>query len=405
MTVRKTRTQLADGRDLFYFDDSPAYVSGEKTRELSDPRPLAPRDLTQIPQMRRDPLTGEWIACATARMDRTFLPPADANPLAPAKPGGAYQDGEIPATDYDVVVFENRFPSLLGAGLDLPAPPAPASHPATDDVVAGEMQHTEGDELFLAAPAAGRCEVICFGPKLEDTLADMPLARMRTVIAAWADRTAELSKLETVRQVFCFENHGEAIGVTLHHPHGQIYAYPFTPPHTRALLAQASAYRERTGRQLYGDMLDAELRVGTRIIAESEHWVVFVPFAAKWPVQAHLAPRRDVADIAELTDAERADLAVMYQHLLRAGNHFFNPDAPLHQPYIAAWNQSVIGEGRNDLRLHLNYFSIVRSPGKLKYLAGSESGMGAWISDTTPDLIAKRFQAAWQAVADEKEQA
>ncbi|MDO5726641.1 MAG: galactose-1-phosphate uridylyltransferase, partial [Bowdeniella nasicola] len=394
----------ADGRELFYFDDSPAYVSGEKTRELHDPRPLHARDLTQIPQMRRDPLTGEWIACATARMDRTFLPPADANPLAPAKPGATYQDGEIPATDYDVVVFENRFPSLLGAGNDLPLPPTPSAHPATDDVVAGRMQTANGDDLFLSAPAAGRCEVICFGPNLSDTLAHMSVRRMRTVIAAWADRTAQLGAMDGVRQVFCFENHGEAIGVTLHHPHGQIYAYPFTPPRTRALLAQATHYRKRTGRQLYGDVLEAELRVGTRIIAESDHWVVYVPYAAKWPVQAHLAPRRNVADLAELTDAERADLAPMYLQLLRAGNHFFDPNQPMHLPYIAAWNQSVIGDGRDDLRLHLDYFSIVRSPGKLKYLAGSESAMGAWISDTTPDLIAERFQEAFAAVGPVQEE-
>ena len=124
MTVRITTTTLADGRELLYFDDSEPYVSGAATRELHDARPLADRfapvpDADGVPQpvtgpeLRRDPLTGEWIPMAAHRMNRTFLPPADANPLAPAKPGAVYQDGEIPAQDYDVVVFENRFPSLL----------------------------------------------------------------------------------------------------------------------------------------------------------------------------------------------------------------------------------------------------------------------------------------------------
>ena len=146
--VRKTATKLADGRDLFYFDDSPEYVSGEKTRRLDDPRPLKDRFAPIIdedgnekpvtgPWMRLDPLTGDWVVMASHRMNRTHLPPADANPLAPARPGAAYQDGEIPATDYDVVVFENRFPSLM--------------------VVPGEEREVidlDGEQVWKTAPAA-----------------------------------------------------------------------------------------------------------------------------------------------------------------------------------------------------------------------------------------------------------
>ena len=103
--VRRTRTTLADGRELIYFDDSAPYVSGGATRRLDDPRPLpdrfaaAPADAPRGPQMRFDVLTGEWIPMATHRMNRTHLPPADANPLAPARPGAEYSDGEIPAED------------------------------------------------------------------------------------------------------------------------------------------------------------------------------------------------------------------------------------------------------------------------------------------------------------------
>ncbi|MDO5700931.1 MAG: galactose-1-phosphate uridylyltransferase [Bowdeniella nasicola] len=380
MTVRKTATRLADGRELFYFDDSQPYVTGTTTRRLDDPRPLPDRfeGMDNGPQMRRDPLTGEWVPMATHRMNRTFLPPADANPLAPARPGSSYQDGEIPDTDYDVVVFENRFPSLLAVpGVD--ATPG----------------HVDGEELFEVAPAAGRCEVICFGPRLEDSLVDLGPMRMRTVIEAWADRTAELSRLDGIRQVFCFENHGEEIGVTLHHPHGQIYAYPYLPTRTQMLARRASAYRAETGRQLHGDILAAELRATTRILFEGEHWVAHVPVAAKWPIQAHLVPRRNVADIASLTKAERDELAPLYLRLLAAGNYAFHEEVGrVNLPYIASWNQAPVGEGREDLRLHLDYFSILRSPGKLKYLAGSESGMAAWISDTTPEAIADRLRAA-----------
>ncbi|MDO5721902.1 MAG: galactose-1-phosphate uridylyltransferase [Actinomycetaceae bacterium] len=392
--VRKTKAILADGRELFYFDDDPAYVSGEKTRRLDDPRPLGDRFAPVVvegeekpvtaPWMRRDPLTGEWIPMATHRMNRTFLPPADANPFAPARPGAAYQDGEIPDTDYNVVVFENRFPSLMAVpGQEV------------------ETSFVDGEQIWPMRPAAGRCEVICFGPKLDQNLVDMGRTRMRTVIEAWADRTRELEQLPGIKQVFCFENHGKEIGVTLHHPHGQIYAYPYLTPKTSQMLWQARQHREETGGNLLRDILDAELRSGRRIIAQTEHWVLYTPAAARWPVEMHLAPRRDVFALYELTDAEREDLAQVYLRMLAAGDRFFvgededGADVAIPLPYIAAWHQAPVGEGREDLRLHLQLFSFLRSPGKLKYLAGSESGMGAWISDTTPEKIADRLREVY----------
>lgn len=391
--VRKTSATLADGRKIIYFDDSEPYLSGGATRRLDDPRPLPDRFSPVTgpggetapftgPQMRFDVLTGEWVPMATHRMHRTHLPPADANPLAPARPGAAYSDGDIPADDYDVVVFENRFPSLL----QVPG--------AVDEVTL-----LDGEPLLAARPAAGRCEVICFSPEDTASLATVGHRRMRTVIEAWADRTTELGRLPGVEQVFCFENRGKEIGVTLHHPHGQIYAYPYLTPRTATMLRRAREHRLATGRNLLRDVLEAELRSGRRIIAESRHWVAYVPAAARWPVEVHLAPRRDVPDLPALNDEERDDLAATYLHVLQAGDRFFaQPDAtgtehPQPLPYIAAWHQAPVHEGRDDLRLHLQLFSTLRAPGKLKYLAGSESGMGAWISDTSPEKIADRFRA------------
>ncbi len=391
-SVRKTRGRLADGREILYFDDSEPYVSGAATRRLDDPR-LLPDRFAPVPgpdgepqpftgpQMRYDVLTGEWVPMATHRMNRTHLPPADANPLAPARPGAAYTDGDIPADDYDVVVFENRFPSLVQV-------------PGEEDAVT----HLDGEPLWPVRPAAGRCEVICFSPDAEASLATLDEHRMRTVVEAWADRTAELGALPGVEQVFCFENRGREIGVTLHHPHGQIYAYPYLTPRTATMLRQAREHRAATGRNLLRDVLDAELRSGRRVVAESEHWVAYVPAAARWPVEIHLAPRRDVPDLPALTDAERTDLAGIYLRLLRAGDQYFVAEgedgAPraIPLPYISAWHQAPVHEGREDLRLHLQLFSVLRAPGKLKYLAGSESGMGAWVSDTTPERIADRLR-------------
>ena len=386
--VRRTATRMADGRELIYFDDSEPYVSGGATRRLDDPRPLPDRFAPVVgedgvarpvtgPELRRDPLTGEWIPMAAHRMNRTFLPAADSNPLAPARPGAAYQDGEIPAEDYDVVVFENRFPSLMAI-------------PGVPD----EVTHRNGEELWPVRPASGRTEVICFSPDPTASLASVTPTRMRTIIEAWADRTAVLGALPGIEQVFPFENRGKEIGVTLHHPHGQIYAFPYLPPRTQSVLAQARAHAERTGRLLAADVLAAELRTGERVVLESEHWVGYVPFAAKWPVEVHLVPRRDVVDLPGLSDAERADLATVYLELLRRLDLFFvgADGVPLTLPYISGWHQAPVREGRDLWRLSLQVFSVLRAPGKLKYLAGVESGMGAWISDTTPERIATRLQ-------------
>jgi UDPglucose--hexose-1-phosphate uridylyltransferase len=389
--VRRTATHLADGRELIYFDDSEPYVSGGATRRLDDPRPLGDRfdaatpdgadgraAAVQGPEMRRDPLTGDWIPMASHRMNRTFLPAADSCPLCPARPDAEYSDGEVPDTDYDVAVFENRFPALMripGVTLD-------------------DGWHVDDEPLWPALPAAGRCEVVCFSSDHTSSFADLTPARVRTIIEAWADRTTELSALPGIEQVFCFENRGKEIGVTLPHPHGQIYAFPYLTPRTQAMLREAAAYRERTGGNLLADVVAAERRAGTRVILESAHWTAYVPAAARWPVEVHLAPHRDVLDLPGLTDDERDDLAVTYLELLRRLDRFFvEPDGtPIPLPYIAGWHQAVVGEGRELGRLHLQVFSVLRAAGKLKYLAGVESGMAAWISDTTPERVAVRLQ-------------
>ena len=390
--IRRTAMRLADGRELIYFDDSEPYVSGAATRRLDDPRPLTGRSETQSggdadnaapagpagPEMRYDVLTGEWVPLAAHRMNRTFLPPANACPLCPATPGSEYSDGEIPDTAYDVVVFENRFPSFALA-------PGAATR---------EEWLLDGEDLWPVRPAAGRCEVVCFTDRHDVSFGDLSPRRVRTVIEAWADRTTALAALDGVEQVFCFENRGPEIGVTLNHPHGQVYGYPFVTPRTAALLRQSEAHLARTGRKLLTDVLAAERRAGTRVVLESEHWTAYVPAAARWPVEVHLAPNRDVLDLPALTADERDDLAVIYLELLRRLDLFFeNPDGtPVPLPYIAGWHQAPVREGRDLARLHLQLFSVLRAPGKLKSLAGSESGMGAWVSDTMPERIAARLR-------------
>jgi UDPglucose--hexose-1-phosphate uridylyltransferase len=355
--VRRSTGRLADGRELIYFDDSEPYVSGAATRSFVDRRRLSAHRTDA--EMRYDDLVGEWVAFAIHRMERTHLPPATRCPLCPTRPGR--EPTEVPADDYDVVVFENRFASFGG-------------RPGSD----GGAVHR----------AHGRCEVVCFTSDHERNLADLGAARIRTVIEAWADRTAELSARPGVEQVSVYENHGREIGVTLPHPHGQIYAYPFVVPRTVAMLRQA---RLHTGRgDLLGDLLDAEVAAGARLVRRTPHWTVHVPVAARWPLEVRVVPHRHVPDLAALDDAERADLADVYADVLRRFGRFFPGIADV--PYIAAWHAAPVRQDRPLLRLHLQVFSIMRAPGTLKYLAGSESGMGAWISDTTPERIAMRLR-------------
>lgn len=367
MPIRKTRTRLSDGRELIYFDDTEPYASGVVTRELHDGRDLAPVEAAST--MRFDVLTGEWVTLAAHRMNRTFLPATDECPLCPTRPGRPAT--EIPAGDYDVAVFENRFPSLGSATEEVPG-------------------LVDGERLWSQRAADGRCEVVCFTGDHDRGFAQLPVSRVRTVLEALRDRTRELSALPSVAQVYCFENRGEEIGVTLSHPHGQIYAYPTLPPRTTTLLRQAEEHRKRTGRSLLRDVLDAERRAGTRVVVEGEHWTAYVPAAARWPVELHVAPHRDVADLIELDDAELDELSHLYLDVLGRLDRFF--DGVDRLPYIAGWHQAPIGAGRDLGRLHLQVFSLMRSSHRMKFLAGSESGMGAWISDTTPERIAARFR-------------
>ena len=365
--VHKTSARLADGREIIYFDDTEPYLSGAATRHVEDTRKLPPAGGGS--SLRYDVLAGEWVAIASHRNERTLMPPRDQCPLCPT--GRVTVPSEIPASDYDVVVFENRFPSFTNR-------------------VEGEPRLIDGEALWPERPGIGRCEVVCFTSDHNASFASLTPRRVRTVIEAWADRTSELSELPGVEQVFPFENRGEEIGVTLIHPHGQIYAYPFVAPRTDRMLDQAEAHRAATGGNLLRDVLDAERRAGTRVVLAGEHWTAYVPAAVRWPVEIHLAPHRDVPDLPALDDAERDELASVYLELLGRADRYFDGVSAL--PYIAGWHQAPVRDRRELGRLHQQLFSVMRAPGTLKYLAGSESGVGAWVNDANPEQIAERLR-------------
>ncbi|MER5181803.1 galactose-1-phosphate uridylyltransferase [Streptomyces sp. NPDC002896] len=352
--MKKTSTRLADGRELIYYDSRDDVV-----RDAVDRRPLDPTSTTS--EIRHDPLLGDSVAIASHRQGRTYHPPADECPLCPSE---GDRLSEIPDSSYDVVVFENRFPSLAGD--------------------------------------SGRCEVVCFTSDHNASFAELTEEHAGLVLDAWTDRTAELSNLPSVQQVFCFENRGAEIGVTLGHPHGQIYGYPFTTPRTALMLRSAAAHKEATGGgNLFDHVVAQELADGSRIVLEGEHWVAFVPYAAHWPYEVHLYPKRRVPDLLALDEGARTEFPKVYLELLRRFDRIFGEGEPP-TPYIAAWHQAPFGAleefdgdaavSRDDFALHLELFTIRRTSGKLKFLAGSESGMNVFINDVPPEAAAQRLR-------------
>ncbi len=355
----KTSTRLADGRELIYF------ATGSVPKDAPpDRRDLPPPSATN--ELRYDPLLDTWVIYAAHRQHRSYLPATADCPLCPSRDG---KETEIPAPSYEVVVFENRFPSLAGSG----ERPGPA-----------EIR----DGLFTARGSAGRCEVVCFSDDHDGTFATLSEARVGLVLEALIDRTTELGRREDVEQVFCFENRGREIGVTQSHPHGQIYAYPFVTQRTARALEAARRYERVHHANYYEDLVAAEARDGSRIVTETEHFVAFVPFAARWPYEVHCYPKTRVPELAALADEALAELPRVLLDLHGRFARLFNEPAP----YIAGWHQAPVREGREHYACHLELFTFRRDEGKLKYLAGSESGMDAFASDVIPEAAASRLR-------------
>jgi UDPglucose--hexose-1-phosphate uridylyltransferase len=352
-----TQAKLADGRDVLFFA-----LPGHVPVPVADRRPLRAAEADSS-QLRLDRTTGQWVIIAPRRQDRTYKPPPGQCPLCPG-PNGL--TSEVPASDYDVVVFENRFPSLSGAGGIAPSMP----------------------DGLVSVPGRGRCEVICFSSDHTGSFAGLTAPHARLVVDAWRHRTAELMARPGIKQVFCFENRGEEIGVTLSHPHGQIYGYPYLTPRTATMLEQAREYRKRHGINLFADLLAREVADGSRIIARNDLFTAFVPFAARWPVEVHIYPNRFVRNLLDLDNAELDGFAEIYLDMLRRFDQMYS--SPL--PYMSALHQFADIHGQRDGYFHVELMSIRRSAAALKYLAASESAMDAFISDVIPEDVAERLR-------------
>jgi UDPglucose--hexose-1-phosphate uridylyltransferase len=310
-------------------------------------------------ERRWNPVLGEWVITATHRQDRTFLPPPDICPLCPKRPGGP--PTEISRTSFEIAVFDNRFPSLR------PDPDPPA---------------VDGTELTPVEPSFGACEVVVYAPDHGGTFGALTVRHVRRLIAVWAHRTLVLGARAEVAYVYAFENRGEEIGVTLHHPHGQIYAYPTIPPVIERELTNAAGHDEHADGCLWCDLNRQELDDGRRVVARGGGWLATVPFFARWPYEVHLTSERHVGWLHELDRDEVDGLARMLLSVVRKYDALFHRTLP----YVMAIHQRPTDGGTHDAyHLHVEFYPPNRTATKLKYLAGSEAGAGAFINDTLPE--------------------
>lgn len=293
--VRTSRT-MNDGRTIRYYDTAGQF------RTAKDSRPS--EEQPGIGELRLDPLVNEWVAMAAHRQGRIFLPPKELCPLCPTT--GELLT-EVPESDFEVVVFDNRSPSL---------------RPPDGDFALPDLVGADTDE----GVAAGKCEVICFTADHGGAFKSLSAQRVRTLLEAWIDRTRELSELPYIAHIAPFENRGEEIGVTLAHPHGQIYAYSYLPPRVAKMLEVARAHHAKTGRVLFDDVVARELRDEVRVITRNEHWLAYTPYASRYPFEIHIAPLQPVADLTELTPAARDSFPAIAIEIMQRLDGVFGVD-------------------------------------------------------------------------------
>ena len=348
-----------DGRQLTLYSRRPIDPA------LVAPSPF-PEPLNASAHLRWHPLRGEWVTYAAYRQGRTFLPPPEYNPLAvttdPAHPT------EVPAGDWDVAVFDNRFPSLA----DVPHGAAPPP----------EM-------IVPTAPAHGHCEVVVFTQDPAASLGALDLGHIELLLQVWGERTVQIGARPGIDYVLPFENRGAEVGVTLHHPHGQIYAYPVVPPVPARMQAVAAEHLRAHGRGVLEALIEGERRDGRRMLYQGPHAVAFVPVCARYPYEVWVAPIRPVEGFAQLLDAERADLArALKTVLLKYDGLWQRPF-----PYLMAWYQAPTdGQPHPEMHLHAQLYPPYRTRERLKYLAGTEIGAGFFAMDALPEDKALELQ-------------
>jgi UDPglucose--hexose-1-phosphate uridylyltransferase len=303
-----------------------------------------------VSELRFNELRGEQVVYAIDRQERTFLPAREHCPLDPTRPGGP--PTEIPFAAFQIAVFDNRFPSFQKPG--------------------------------------GAAEVVVYTDRHDGSFATLSPARAQALMWVWRHRYEELGARPDVDYVMIFENRGVEVGVTLHHPHGQIYGYPFLPPVPTLELAAD----ERLGGCAPCALLARELDDGARVLIERDGIVAYVPHAARWAYEAHVVMREHRPSLLDCEPAELRGLAQTLQALVRGYDALFERPFPYVMVVHQAPTSAPAGSPDRQGHLHVEFYPPLRTAAKLKFLAGSEQGAGAFISDTLPEESAAALREA-----------
>lgn len=309
-------------------------------------------------ELRWHPLLRQWVAVAAHRQGRPQLP-EDWCPFCPGS-------GSVP-DDYSVYLYPNDFPAFSEDN--------PPFSP-------------EG-ELFGVTGARGVCDVVLYSPDHDLLPSQLAVEQWGSVIDVWTRRTVELFANPDIHYVSVFENTGVAIGVTMPHPHGQIYGFPFVPPLVQTELDSASNhFREHSG-CLYCRILSGEVEDGRRLVASNDSFVAFLPFFGRFPTELQIYSRRHVGALSNLTIRERNDLALLLKVVRQKYDHLYGFPMPL----MMLVRQGPAKGSHPYFHFHVEFLPIQRSPAKLKYLAAVESGNGTFLNDTRAEEQAALLRA------------
>ena len=298
--------------------------------------------------LRYNPLQGTYTMVAANRQNRPHLP-KDHCPFCPGS-------GKVPK-DYEVLVYPNDFPAL-------------SDQPITPATIDSKVYHT--------AEAHGHCDVILYSPDHFKGLAQLPLAHVQKLVSTWAERYSTLQADPKVRFVFPFESRGEEVGVTIHHPHGQLYAYPFVPIKVATELDNAKAYYHEHGVSMLDVMLQEEEADGRRVVCTNKSFTSFIPWFTDYPYGVYIFSKSANKRLEEMTTEEQADLADILQQTIGAFDTLFNKPFPYMMCLYQAPVHAPEYEGAEQYYpFHIKFFTPLRAADKIKWLASSETGAGA----------------------------
>lgn len=340
-------------RDFTKADGRPLRLYGYTPHEEA-PQPETASEVAKGGELRWHPLRREWNIYAPHRQNRTFKPSAADDPLSPTRPGGV--ETEIPFADFELAIFENKFTSLHRDA------PAPQSVPGVSSAV-----------------ARGHCDVVVYTPEAAGNLHTIGQAKRRLLLAAWNDRYADLFD-QGCQFVLPFESRGDAVGVTLHHPHGQVYAFPETPKVQRDAAAAFAA-----GYDLTKHMGESRADYG---VTDAGGIDAICPPFARFPYETWLVPRRPMRGPWEMTEEEADGFAHLLGEMTRRYDALFGQVTP----YMLSLHAAPIGLEK-DWQFCAKFYPLMRAPGRIKYLASVEQSTGAFTVDVMPERAAQDLRA------------